>query len=194
MITAFDGRITMPEGRLMLLFALAIVLVSWRGRPDAPPPEAARRAPNLKGLALAVVGAITVGLGAWLAASAIGPLAGRRADGDLELGLTAMGLGVALPALAVAISAARRGEGARALVEVSAAAALGLAGGLGSSALVMPLSISEAILGWPAVGLCLAAIALVLLASTKPRPLRGVRAAGGLLYAGLLAAFARSAG
>jgi hypothetical protein len=49
-------------------------------------------------------------------------------------------------------------------------------------------------MGWPAAGVCLAAAAMVALAATKPRPLRGLRTAGGVVYAGLLAAFARSAG
>jgi cation:H+ antiporter len=197
MVTGFDSRITMPEGRLMLLFAVAILLVSWRGRRDAIAATASARpglAPLAAGAALALVGAAALALGAWLAAGAIGPLAGRRADGDLELGLTCLGLGVCLPALIVALYAARRGEGGPVFVEVAGAAALGLAGGLGAAALIAPLSISEAFMGWPALGLGLAAIVLVVLAKTPPRPARGVQLVGGLVYAGLLAAFARSAG
>jgi Ca2+/Na+ antiporter len=143
---------------------------------------------------MAAAGAAALTLGAWMAVSEIGPLAGRRADGDLELGLTLLGLGVCLPALAVAWDAARRGEGGSAFVECAGAAALGLAGGLGVAALIMPLSISEAFMGWPAAGLCLGGLVLVALAATPPRPVRGVRLVGGLVYAGLLAAFARSAG
>jgi cation:H+ antiporter len=200
MVIGFDGRITMAEGRLMLLFAVAILLVSWRGRAEA---AAAARAPAvalhgapplLAGLALAVVGAVVLTAAAWAAVAEVGPLAGRRADGDLELGLTALGLGVCLPSLVVAWRAARRGEGGAAFVECAGAAALGLAGGLGSAALVAPITISEAFLTWPAVGLCLGAAALVAMAGARPRPAPRLRVMGGIVYAGLLAAFARSAG
>ena len=200
MVTGFDGRITMPEGRLMLLFAFAILLVSWRGRaegaaaaaaPARTPPGAP---PVLAGFALAALGAAALTAAAWGAVAEIGPLAGRRADGDLELGLTVLGLGVCVPSLVVAWRAVRRGEGGPAFVECAGAAGLGLAGGLGAAALVTPLTISEAFLTWPAVGLCLGAAALVAMASVRPRPAPRIRAVGGLVYVGLLAAFARSSG
>jgi cation:H+ antiporter len=200
MVTGFDGRITMPEGRLMLLFAIAILLVSWRGRAEAAAavPAPGRRpagAPAvLAGFASVVVGAAALTAAAWAAVAEIGPLAGRRADGDLELGLTVLGLGVCLPSLVVAWRAVRRGEGGPAFVECAGAAALGLAGGLGAAALVAPLTISEAFLTWPAVGLCLGAAALIAMAAAPPRPAPRLRALGGLVYLGLLAAFARSAG
>ena len=200
MVTGFDGRITMAEGRLMLLGAIAILLVSWRGRAEAaaaaPAPDRAPVGAPLMfaGLALALAGAVVLTAAAWAAVTEIRPLAGRRADGDLELGLTVLGLGVCLPSLVVAWRAVRRGEGGPAFVECAGAAALGLAGGLGSAALVAPITISESFLTWPAVGLCLGAAALVAMAAVRPRPAPRLRAVGGLVYAGLLAAFARSAG
>jgi cation:H+ antiporter len=198
MVTGFDGRITMPEGRLMLLFAIAILLVSWRGRADAagtaPAPAPAGAPPLWAGLALAVLGGAALVAAAWAAVAEIGPLAGRRADGDLELGLTALGLGVCLPTLVVAWRAVRRGEGGAAFVECAGAAALGLAGALGAAALVAPITISEAFLTWPSVGLCLGGAALVVMAAVRPRPAPRLRLMGGLVYAGLLAVFARSAG
>jgi cation:H+ antiporter len=194
-ITAFDGRVTMPEGRLMLLAALAILLAAWRARPEGPVngAESAGRGAPL-GLLIALAGAGVLAFGAWLAVAQIAPLAGRRADGDLELGLTALGVGAALPSLAVALRAARRGEGGPALVEVTTAAAVGLAAGLGTAALIMPLSITEAFLGAPLAGLALAAAAFLALAAAPPRPVRGLKVMGGLVYVGLLAVFARSAG
>jgi Ca2+/Na+ antiporter len=192
MTTGFDSRVTMAEGRLMLLFSIAMILVSWRGRPSAlPAPTPGGRT---GGAAIALVGAVLLTFGAWFAVSQVGPLVGRRADGDLEIGLTVLGFGVCLPTFVVVWGAARRGEGGQAFVEAAGAAALGLAGGLGAASLIMPITISEAFLGWPAAGLCLGALVLVALASMAPRPVRGMRVAGGLLYAGLLAAFARSAG
>jgi Ca2+/Na+ antiporter len=195
MITGFDGSITMREGRLTLLFAVAIVLACWRSRVDAAAePQTSSPARPWLGVALAVGGGLLLAFGAWTAVSEVGPLAGRRADGDLELGLTALGLGVCLPALALAWRANRRGEGGPAFVEAAAAAALGLSGGLGAAALIMPLKISEAFMGWPAAGICLGGAVLVALAAIRPRPVRGIRVVGGVVYAGLLAAFARSAG
>ena len=195
MITGFDSRITMPEGRLMLLFAVAIVLTFWRGRSGMGAQAPATAAPGrLAGAALALAGAGALALGAWMAVAQIGPLAGRRADGDLELGLTVLGVGGCLPALVAVLGAVRRGEGGPAFVEAAGAAALGLAGGLGAAALVAPLTISEAFMGWPAAGLCLCAALLVILAATPPRPVRGVQLVGGLVYVCLLTAFARSAG
>lgn len=200
MVTGFDGRITMPEGRLMLLFAIAILLVSWRGRADAaagapaePRTSVGARA-RLAGVALLVVGAVVLTAAAWGAVAELGRLAGRRADGDLELGLTALGLGVCLPSLVVAWRAVRCGEGGAAFVECAAAAALGLAGGLGAAALVAPITISEAFLSWPVVGLCLGAAALLAMAAIRPRPAPRLRVVGGLVYAGLLAIYARSSG
>lgn len=202
MVTGFDGRITMPEGRLMLLFAIAILLVSWRGRAEAaagapaetPARTRAGAGARLAGVALVLLGAVALTAAAWGAVAELGRLAGRRADGDLELGLTTLGLGVCLPSLVVAWRAVRRDEGGAAFVECAAAAALGLAGGLGAAALVAPITISEAFLTWPVVGLCLGAAALVVMAAVRPRPAPRLRVVGGLVYAGLLAIYARSSG
>jgi cation:H+ antiporter len=195
MITGFDGQIRMSEGRLMLLFAVAVILACWRSRLDLKPsPSPAALQSPWAGLLLALVGGAALVLGAGLAASEVGPLAGRRADGDLEIGLTALGVGVCLPSLVTVWLAVRRGEGGPAFVEVAAAGALGLAGGLGAAALVTPLNISETFMGWPAAGASLAAAGMVAMAAARPRPATGLRVAGGVVYAGLLAAFARSAG
>lgn len=194
-ITAFDGKVTMPEGRLMLLAALAILLVAWRARAETPAlGSGPSRSPQVVGAGLAVVAAALVALGAWLAAGQIASLAGQRADGDLELGLTALGFGAALPSIVVAWRAARGGQGGAAFVEVATTAAVGLAGGVGAAALIVPLSISESFLDWPLLGLCAAALTFLVLASLRPRSIRWLRVAGGVAYAGLLAAFARCAG
>lgn len=198
MTTAFDGRMTMSEGRLMVLFTLAILLACWRTRPE--PPSAERlaikfpMAPTVIGAVLAAAGAIGLWAVSRWAVDQVSPLAGRRADGDLEIGLAALGLAAAAPSLIVAWRAACKGDSAPAQVEVTGAAALGVAGGLGAAALVSPLAIPEAFMGWPAAGLCLGAVVLVALASATPRPVRHLGAVAGLAYLGLLAAFARSAG
>ncbi len=194
-VTAFDGKVTQPEGRLMLLASIAIILVSWRSRAEAPAlgAEPGDRRP-LRGGLVALLGAIAVTLGAFWAAGAVAPLAGRRADGDLELGLSVLGLAGAAPSIFVAWRAARRGEGGAAFVEVATAGALGLAGAVGTSALILSLSISEAFLDAPLLGLCLAGGVFVALAALRPRQVRGLRPVAGVVYLALLAAFARSAG
>ena len=191
---AYDGQISLSEGGMMLLGAVAVgwQMVQAKGlfRPAEPTASDAAIAPNLL-LAggWTILGLAVIALATWLLTHSIDALSLGRPDGDLKLGLTVLGLAAALPGLVLTVSAARRGEGGPVLVKIMAVTALGLLAGLGAAALVHPIYVSDAFLGAPTVAVSAGAAILLLIAFTGVKPPRAAMAVGAVVYAGFLAAF-----
>ncbi len=191
---AYDGQISLSEGGMMLLGAVAVGWQMVQAKALFRPADAASAdaavAPNLPAAAgWMVLGLAVIGLATWLLTAAVDALSLGRPDGDLKLGLTVLGLAAALPGLALTVSAARRGEGGPALVKIMAGTALGLLAGLGAAALVHPIYVSDAFLGAPTVAVSAGAMILLLIAFTGVRPPRAAIVLGAVVYLGFLAAF-----
>lgn len=168
----FDGELSRNDGVVLtagaVVAAVAAVLTARRetDRPHGSPWIAA--ASVLAGLLLLLAGAVVAVDGA------IGSAA-FAAGGGLLTGLTLFGLAAALPELAAAVAASHRGGGAVALGNVTAGAAIAVFGAPGVAALVRPLPVDAAFMGFPAATLAAAAATLAVLVLSGGRlPRRAV--------------------
>jgi cation:H+ antiporter len=151
-VLGLDGRITTPEGLLLLIGATTYTgFVIWscrrenrqnanktrhRDRPEVTLPET--RAGGLKSGLMLVFGLGGLILGAnWLVAGASG-LARMLGISELVIGLTLVAVGTSLPELATSIAATRRGERDLAIGNIIGSNLFNLTFVLGLAVVILP--------------------------------------------------------
>lgn len=183
------------EAAGLLLMLVAMTVWSYHKARHVDPPEEATADPaagvdrSLVSIVLVVVGLLLLVLGGrWVVTSAV-QLAGTLGLSTTVIGLTIVAIGTSLPELATSVVAAIRGEPEIAIGNVLGSNVFNLAGVLGITGLLRPLTVPESVVRFDLPVALLFALACIPIGLTGRRISRlegGALLAGYILYTALL--------